>query len=93
VGDRSVKKGPFVRCCDDEAVEKLIKAGKSTGSIKTYYRDSTILPKFIGFTFLVHDGRRWVPVHINDNMVGHKLGEFVLTRTFRGHAADKKTKK
>ena len=93
MGNRSIKKGPFVRHSDDAAVEKLISEGKSSGTIKTYHRDSTILPKFIGFTFLVHDGRRWVPVHVNDNMVGHKLGEFVLTRTFRGHAADKKTKK
>lgn len=89
---RSAKKGPF---CDAHLFRKLQAAAKSGKKpiIKTWSRRSTILPDFIGWTFAVHDGRRHVPVHILPEMVGHKLGEFALTRTFKGHSADKKAKK
>lgn len=89
---RSIKKGPFV---DDHLVKK-VESAQQEGSkrpIKTWSRRSTIMPDFIGLTFSVHNGRQHVPVHVNENMVGHKLGEFVPTRTFKGHAADKKAKK
>ena len=68
-------------------------AGKDKKPIKTWSRCSTILPEFIGLTIAVHNGKQHVPVYINENMVGHKLGEFALTRTFKGHAADKKAKR
>ncbi|MBM93305.1 MAG: 30S ribosomal protein S19 [Legionellales bacterium] len=93
MGARSVKKGPFVRNSDYKAVQRLLKAGKTSGTVKSHYRDSTIIPVMVGFTFAVHDGRRFVPVYVTEEMVGHKLGEFVQTRTYRGHAADKKAKK
>jgi small subunit ribosomal protein S19 len=82
---RSTKKGPAV---DEKLVKKvddLIRTGKKT-VIKTWARRSTILPQMVGLTIGVHDGRRHVPVYINENMVGHKLGEFAPTRTFRGHS-------
>ena len=89
---RSIKKGPFV---DDHLIKKVDAAveGKDKKPIKTWSRRSTILPEFIGLTIAVHNGRQHVPVYINENMVGHKLGEFSLTRTFRGHTAGKKAKK
>lgn len=89
---RSLKKGPFV---DDHLMRKVLKAisEKSRRVINTWSRRSTILPEFIGLTFGVHDGRKHVPVLVTDNMVGHKLGEFAQTRTYRGHAADKKAKR
>ncbi|HWQ37321.1 MAG TPA: 30S ribosomal protein S19 [Burkholderiales bacterium] len=86
---RSVKKGPFV----DHHLMKKIDAARATNDkrpIKTWSRRSTILPDFVGFTIAVHNGRQHVPVYVTENMVGHKLGEFALTRTFRGHSADKK---
>ena len=86
---RSLKKGPFA----DESLLKKVDAMNASGDksvIKTWSRRSTILPEFIGLTIAVHNGRQHVPVFINENMVGHKLGEFALTRTFKGHAADKK---
>ncbi len=86
---RSLKKGPFV---DDHLVKKvdeLNKDGKKT-VIKTWSRRSTVLPEFIGHTFAVHNGRKFVPVYVSENMVGHKLGEFSPTRTFRGHKEKKK---
>lgn len=89
---RSIKKGPFV---DQHLLGKVVTA-QSEGSrrpIKTWSRRSTITPEFIGLTISVHNGRQHVPVVVNENMVGHKLGEFVLTRTFKGHPADKKAKK
>lgn len=89
---RSVKKGPFV---DDHLVKKIERA-HATGSkkvIKTWSRRSTILPDMVGLTFAVHNGRNFVPVFVTENMVGHKLGEFAATRTFRGHAADRKAKR
>ena len=89
---RSIKKGPFV---DGHLLKKVeaAQAAKDRRPIKTWSRRSTILPDFIGLTIAVHNGRQHVPVLISDNMVGHKLGEFALTRTFKGHAADKKAKR
>jgi small subunit ribosomal protein S19 len=89
---RSIKKGPFV---DDhllKKVEDMIKTNKKT-VVKTWSRRSTILPEFVGHTFAVHNGRKFIPVFVTENMVGHKLGEFAPTRTFGGHAADKKVSK
>ena len=89
---RSVKKGPFV---DHHLLEKVeaASAGKDKRPIKTWSRRSTVLPEFIGLTLAVHNGKQHVPVFINEHMVGHKLGEFALTRTFKGHAADRKSKR
>ena len=87
---RSLKKGPFV---DDHLIKKVIKAQESGDkkAIKTWSRRSTIVPDFVGLTFAIHNGRKFVPLFVNENMIGHKLGEFAATRTFRGHA-DKKAK-
>ena len=89
---RSAKKGPF---CDASLVKnvEVAQANKDKKPIKTWSRRSTILPDFIGLTIAVHNGRQHVPVYVSENMVGHKLGEFALTRTFKGHAADKKVTK
>ena len=90
---RSIKKGPFV---DDHLMKKVEAQDGSEKKqvIKTWSRRSTIFPNFIGHTFAVYDGRKHVPVYVTEDMVGHKLGEFAPTRTFKGHAADdKKTKK
>lgn len=89
---RSTKKGPFV---DAHLINKVDAAieGKDKRPIRTWSRRSTILPEFIGLTIAVHNGRQHVPVYINENMVGHKLGEFALTRTFRSHVADKKSRR
>ena len=89
---RSAKKGPF---CDASLVKKVevAQANKDKKPIKTWSRRSTILPDFIGLTIAVHNGRQHVPVYVSENMVGHKLGELALTRTFKGHAADKKVTK
>ena len=90
---RSLKKGPFVEPRLLSRIEKMNATGEKN-VIKTWSRRSTILPEFIGLTIAVHNGRQHVPVYINENMVGHKLGEFALTRTFKGHAAgDKKVGK
>ncbi len=86
---RSIKKGPFL----DAHLAKKVGEAQRTGAkkpIKTWSRRSTIMPDFIGLTIAVHNGRQHVPVLISDNMVGHKLGEFAATRTFKGHTADKK---
>ena len=88
---RSVKKGPFV---DDHLLKKVLKA-RETGDrkvIKTWSRRSTILPEFVGLTFAVHNGKKFIPVYVTEEMVGHKLGEFSPTRTFYGHAGDKKSR-
>ena len=87
---RSIKKGPFV----DAHLEKKVAAeGPSSKKvIKTWSRRSTITPDFIGLTLAVHNGKKFIPVFVTENMVGHKLGEFAPTRTFYGHAADKKSK-
>ena len=89
---RSAKKGPF---CDASLVKKVevAQSNKDKKPIKTWSRRSTILPDFIGLTLAVHNGRQHVPVYVSENMVGHKLGEFALTRTFKGHSADKKVVK
>ena len=89
---RSIKKGPFVDAHLIKKVDTAV-AVKDKKPIKTWSRRSTILPDFIGLTIAVHNGRQHVPVYINENMVGHKLGEFTLTRTVKGHAADKKAKR
>jgi len=81
---RSIKKGPAVNEKLNKHVDAVIRSGQKT-VIKTWARSSTILPQMVGLTIGVHDGRRHVPVYVNENMVGHKLGEFAPTRTFRGH--------
>ena len=88
---RSIKKGPFV---DSHLAKKIEIAAESRDRkpIKTWSRRSTILPNFIGLTIAIHNGRQHIPVLIVENMVGHKLGEFALTRTFKGHTGDRKTK-
>ncbi len=86
---RSLKKGPFA----DKSLLKKIDEMNASGNkqvIKTWSRRSTIFPSMVGFTIAVHDGRKHVPVYITEDMVGHKLGEFVLTRTYRGHSKDEK---
>ena len=88
---RSLKKGPFA----DESLLKKINALNESNEktvVKTWSRRSTIFPQMVGHTIAVHDGRKHVPVYISDEMIGHKLGEFVPTRTFKGHAGDKATK-
>jgi small subunit ribosomal protein S19 len=86
---RSIKKGPFV---DHHLVQKVetARASKDKRPIRTWSRRSTILPDFVGLTIAIHNGRQHVPIYISENMVGHKLGEFALTRTFKGHTGDKK---
>ena len=84
---RSLKKGPFVETRLLERATAMNEAGKKD-VIKTWSRSSTIFPEMVGHTIAVHDGRKHVPVYITESMVGHKLGEFALTRTFRGHKAD-----
>jgi small subunit ribosomal protein S19 len=89
---RSIRKGPFV----DHHLMKKVEDAVATNNrrpIKTWSRRSMILPDMVGLTIAVHNGRQHVPVLVSENMVGHKLGEFALTRTYRGHAADKKTKR
>jgi small subunit ribosomal protein S19 len=88
---RSLKKGPFVSHSLLNKINKAIETN-SRKSIATYSRTSVIIPLMVGFTFLVHNGRQMVPVHIIELMVGHKLGEYSQTRTFRMHAGDRKTK-
>ena len=86
---RSVKKGPFA---DHHIVAKVERAPATSDKrpIKTWSRRSTVLPDFVGLTIAVHNGKQHIPVYVTENMVGHKLGEFALTRTFKGHPADKK---
>ncbi len=88
---RSLKKGPFI----DEPLLKKVQQANETQSrniIKTWSRRSTILPEFVGLTFAVHNGKKFLPVFVAEDMVGHKLGEFAPTRTYYGHAGDKKTR-
>lgn len=89
---RSIKKGPFVQPVLLERVQKMNDSGEKKTVFKTWSRSSTIFPDFVGHTFAVHDGRKHVPVYVTEDMVGHKLGEFAPTRTYRGHAGAKKTK-
>ena len=88
---RSLKKGPFV---DHHLLKKVEEAAESNSRkpIKTWSRRSMIIPEMVGMTIAVHNGKQHVPVLVNENMVGHKLGEFALTRTFKGHSGDKKSK-
>ena len=88
---RSIRKGPFVDLHLVQKVEKAMAEG-SKRPIKTWSRRSMVVPEMVGLTIAVHNGRQHVPVLISDNMVGHKLGEFALTRTFKGHSGDKKAK-
>ena len=86
---RSLKKGPYV----EDKLMKKVEAMLSTGEkkiVKTWSRRSTVLPDFIGYTFAVHNGKKFIPVYVTENMVGHKLGEFSPTRTFKGHAGSSK---
>ena len=86
---RSIKKGPFV---DHHLMQKVDKARNNSDKrpIKTWSRRSTVMPDFVGLTLAVHNGKQHMPVYVTENMVGHKLGEFALTRTFKGHSSDKK---
>jgi small subunit ribosomal protein S19 len=88
---RSIKKGPFV---DDHLMKKVEKASSTSDKrpIKTWSRRSMVVPEMVGLTIAVHNGRLHVPVYITENMVGYKLGEFAITRTFKGHSGDKKVK-
>ncbi len=88
---RSTKKGPFVQPKLLSRVEEM-NAKEEKRVLKTWSRTSTIFPQFVGHTFAVHDGRKHVPVYVTEDMVGHKLGEFAPTRTYKGHAANKKSK-
>ena len=89
---RSLKKGPYVEPSLQKKVDAA-RAGKLKGVIKTWSRRSTITPDFVGLNFAVHNGNKFIPVYVTENMVGHKLGEFAPTRTYYGHGADKKAKK
>ena len=88
---RSIKKGPFV---DSHVMNKVkeVQRTKETKVIKTWSRRSTIIPEMVGLTFVVHNGKKFIPVFVTEEMVGHKLGEFSPTRTFHGHSGDRKTK-
>ena len=88
---RSIKKGPFV---DSHLINKVkeVRNTKETKVIKTWSRRSTIIPEMVGITFAVHNGKKFIPVFVTEEMVGHKLGEFSPTRTFHGHSGDRKTK-
>lgn len=90
---RSIKKGPFVAPSVLEKIERMNKSGKKE-VVKTWARGSTVTPELVGFTFAVHNGKKFIPVYLTENMVGHKLGEFAPTRTFKAHGsahADKAT--
>jgi len=89
---RSLKKGPFVDGHLQKKVE-AVRANNDKRPIKTWSRRSTVLPEFVGLTIAVHNGKQHIPVYVTENMVGHKLGEFSLTRTFKGHTAGKKAKR
>lgn len=89
---RSLKKGPF---CDEHLLKKVedMNAKNEKRVIKTWSRRSTIFPQMVGHTIAVHDGRKHIPVYVTEDMVGHKLGEFALTRTFKGHSGDERSSK
>jgi len=87
---RSIKKGPYIDHNLEEKVEGMNGGKTKKGVIKTWSRRSTISPEFVGHTFAVHNGNKFIPVYVTENMVGHKLGEFSPTRTFRGHSDKKK---
>ena len=85
---RSLKKGPYIEVKLEKRILAMNESGKKN-VVKTWSRSSTIFPEFVGHTIAVHDGRKHVPVYVTEDMVGHKLGEFVPTRTFRGHSGSK----
>ena len=87
---RSLKKGPFV---DHHLMKKVETAGSNKRPIKTWSRRSMVLPEMVGYTIAIHNGKNHIPVLVNENMVGHKLGEFAMTRTLKGHGGDKKAGK
>jgi len=89
---RSLKKGPFI---DEHLIKKVLasRSEQNPKPIKTWSRRSTVLPEMVGLTILVHNGRKHVAVYVSENMVGHKLGEFAATRSFYGHAADRKARR
>ena len=89
---RSVRKGPFFDGYLLDKVEAVRSSGRSD-VIKTWSRRSTIIPQFVGMNFAVHNGKKFIPVHVTDQMVGHKLGEFAATRTYHGHGVDKKARR
>ena len=89
---RSIKKGPFIQDALLQRVQAM-NAKNEKKVVKTWSRASTVLPEFVGHTFAVHNGNKFIPVYVTENMVGHKLGEFALTRTFKGHGGDKKSGK
>jgi small subunit ribosomal protein S19 len=93
---RSIKKGPFIDISITKVLAKILASGNRPPAVKTWSRRSTITPDMVGITFGVHNGKRHIPVYVTENMVGHKLGEFAPTRTYKGHAgtkAEKVTKK
>lgn len=87
---RSIKKGPYIQTCLQEKVDGMNQGKKKKGVIKTWSRRSTISPEFVGHTFAVHNGNKFLPVYVTEYMVGHKLGEFAPTRNFKGHSGQKK---
>ncbi|WP_118949922.1 30S ribosomal protein S19 [Taibaiella helva] len=87
---RSIKKGPYVDHNLEEKITKMNAEGGRKSVVKTWSRRSTIIPEFVGHTFAVHNGNKFIPVYVTEYMVGHKLGEFAPTRNFRGHGGDKK---
>ena len=89
---RSIKKGPYVEAALMKRIQEMNNSGKKA-VVKTWSRASTIFPDFVGHTVAVHDGRKHVPVYVTEDMVGHKLGEFVLTRTYKGHSGNNKNDK
>ena len=89
---RSVKKGPFIDLSVQKILRKIAESGKKPQAIKTWSRRSTISPDMVGLTFGVHNGKRHIPVYVTENMVGHKLGEFSPTRTYKGHPGTKAEK-
>ena len=89
---RSIKKGPFVDQSLLRRIERARNSGQNAPVIKTWSRRCTVMPDFIGLTFAVHNGKKFIPVYITEEMVGHKLGEFSPTRTYYGHAADRKSR-
>ena len=90
---RSLKKGPYIEAKLEKKVSAIIEGKAKKNVIKTWSRRSMITPDFVGQTFAVHNGNKFIPVYVTEFMVGHKLGEFALTRTFKGHPADKKVQK
>src|SRR3982751_1596636 len=89
---RSVKKGPFIDLSISRTLSRIQESGKKPPAIRTWSRRSTISPEMVGLTFGVHNGKRHIPIYITENMVGHKLGEFAPTRTFKGHSGTKAEK-